>query len=121
MALIPTGPWKRDSTYRVHPLRLKDSTYRVPLLDSKLVRLRYAWNNQALQECTMLTTNEIKKFTTSVPECNVLTYKNGYYKQTFGTAMGSPVSVVVADLVMKDEREVLPPITLPFVLEKVCR
>ena len=43
MALIPIGPWKRDSTYRVHPLRLKDSTYRVPLLDSKLVRLRYAW------------------------------------------------------------------------------
>ena len=43
MALIPIGPWKRDSTYRVHPLGLKDSTYRVPLLDSKLVRLRYAW------------------------------------------------------------------------------
>ena len=43
MALIPIGPWKRDSTYRVHPLGLKDSTYRVPLLDSKLVRLHYAW------------------------------------------------------------------------------
>ena len=43
MALIPIGPWKWDSTYRVHPLELKDSTYRVPLLDSKLVRLRYAW------------------------------------------------------------------------------
>ena len=37
------GPWKRDSTYRVHPLGLMDSTYRVPLLDSKLIRLRYAW------------------------------------------------------------------------------
>ena len=43
MALIPIRPWKRDSTYRVHPLGLKDSTYRAPLLDSKLVRLRYAW------------------------------------------------------------------------------
>ena len=43
MALIPIGPWKRDSTYRVHPLRLMDSTYRVLLLDSKLVRLCYAW------------------------------------------------------------------------------
>ena len=43
MALIPIGQWKRDSTYRVHPLGLMDSTYRVPLLDSKLVRLRYAW------------------------------------------------------------------------------
>ena len=43
MALIPIGPWKWNSTYRVHPLGLKDSTYRVPLLDSKLVRLCYAW------------------------------------------------------------------------------
>ena len=43
MALIPIGPWLRDSTYRVHPLGLMDSTYRVPLLDSKLVRLRYTW------------------------------------------------------------------------------
>ena len=43
MALIPIGPWKRDSTYRVHPLGLRDFTYRVPLLDSKLVRLCYAW------------------------------------------------------------------------------
>ena len=29
MALIPIGPWLRDSTYRVHPLGLMDSTYRV--------------------------------------------------------------------------------------------
>ena len=43
MALIPIEPWKRDSTYRVHPVGLKDSTYRVPLLDYKLVRPRYAW------------------------------------------------------------------------------
>ena len=43
MALIPIGPWLRDSTYRVRPLGLMDSTYRVPLLDSKLVRLRHTW------------------------------------------------------------------------------
>ena len=43
MALISIEPWHLDSTYRVHPLGLKDTTYRVPLLDSKLVRLRYAW------------------------------------------------------------------------------
>ena len=34
IALIPIGPWTRDSTYRVHPLGLMDSTSRVPLLDS---------------------------------------------------------------------------------------
>ena len=36
MALIPIGPWKRDSTYRGHPLGLMDSTYRVPLLENYL-------------------------------------------------------------------------------------
>ena len=34
MALIPIGPWLRNSTYRVHPLGLMYSTYRFPLLDS---------------------------------------------------------------------------------------
>ena len=43
MAFIIIGPWQRDSMYRVHSLGLMDSTYRVPLLDSKLVRLRYTW------------------------------------------------------------------------------
>ena len=40
------GPYSHrivETGYRVHPLRLMDSTYRVPLLDSKLVRLQYAW------------------------------------------------------------------------------
>ena len=40
MTLIPIGPWKRVSTYIVHPLGLMDSTYRVPLLDSKLVTIQ---------------------------------------------------------------------------------
>ena len=43
--------------------------------------------------------------TTSVHEATYLTYKKGYYQQTFGTAMGSPVYVVVADLVMEDVEE----------------
>ena len=71
-------------------------------------------NDQTLEEHTMLTPNEIKKITTSVPEC-----KKGYYQQTFGTAMGSPVSVVVADLVMEDvEERALPLITLYLCFEK---
>ena len=31
-----------------------------------------------------------------------LTFRGSYYQQTFGTAMGSPVSVLVANLVMED-------------------
>ena len=30
-----------------------------------------------------------------------LSYQNEYYQQTFGTAMGSPVSVTVANIVME--------------------
>ena len=34
-----------------------------------------------------------------------LSCKGKYYKQTYGTAMGSPVSVIVANLVMEEIEE----------------
>ena len=39
MTLIPIGPLN-GSLHIVHPLGLMDSTYRVPLLDSKLVTIQ---------------------------------------------------------------------------------
>ena len=37
-----------------------------------------------------------------MPECHFFAFHNTYYQQIHGTAMGSPVSVVAADLVMED-------------------
>ena len=62
-------------------------------------------NDQTLEERTILTPTEIKILLLLCLNATYITYKNGYYQQTFGTAMGSPVSVVVADLVMEDVEE----------------
>ena len=43
MALIPVGPYGNGTLHNSPSSEGMDSTYRVPLLDSKLVRLRYAW------------------------------------------------------------------------------
>ena len=55
-----------------------------------------------------------------------LAYKNGYYKQTFETAIGPPVLVTVANLVMEDveERAIasyhLPPLIWKRYVDEVC-
>ena len=62
-------------------------------------------DDQTLEERTMLTPNEIKILLLLCLNATYLTYKKGYCQQTFETAMGSPVSMVVADLVMEDVEE----------------
>jgi len=46
-------------------------------------------------------------------KCNQLSFQGKHYKQIFGTAMGSPVSMVVANLVMEMLNKEL---CLPFTL-----
>ena len=77
-----------DSTYRVHPLGLKDTTYRVPLLDSKLVRLRYVWYYRIKSPSgpssvlTALGTPQPSFWTLNAVEPR-LTYPNLYLEHTF--------------------------------------
>ena len=60
---------------------------------------------QNLEEITNWTVNDICTGLRICLEATYLRFRGKYFKQIFGTAMGSPVSVVVADLVMEDVEE----------------
>ena len=55
-----------------------------------------------LYERTVLSPNEVAILLHICSDATYLAYKNGFYKQIFGTAMESSVSVTVANLVMVD-------------------
>ena len=62
-------------------------------------------DNTTLDQRTSLTPNEINSL---LKLCLIATYfafRDSFYEQVHGTAMGSPVSVVVADLVMEDVQQ----------------
>ena len=60
--------------------------------------------NEALSSRTSLNVQEVVKFLRFCLHVSAtyLSFRGEYYQQTFGTAMGSPVSVLVANLVMED-------------------
>ena len=60
---------------------------------------------QNLEEITNWTVNNICTGLRICLEATYLRFRGKYFKQIFGTAMRSPVSVVVADLVMEDVEE----------------
>ncbi len=53
----------------------------------------------------MLSPNEVTNLLSFCLNATYLSYKGHFCQQTFGTAMGSPVSVTVANLVMEDIEE----------------
>ena len=59
----------------------------------------------SLCERTVLSPAEVTSLFTFCLDATYLSYRGGWYRQTFGTAMGSPVSVTVANLVMEDIEE----------------
>ena len=59
----------------------------------------------SLPERTALSTDEVVNLLTFCLNATYLSFRGEWYQQTFGTAMGSPVSVTVADLVMEDVEE----------------
>ena len=78
-------------------------------------------NDPSLPDRTRLTVDDICSFLQPCLEATYLAFEGKVYWQIHGMAMGSPVSVVVASLVMEDvEQEAL--IYLPYtttVLEEI--
>ena len=52
-----------------------------------------------------LSPDEVVILLTFCPNATYLSYRGGWYQQTFDTAMGLPVTVTVADLVMEEVEE----------------
>ena len=59
-------------------------------------------NSTTLEYCTLLSPDEISSLLSFYLNATYFTFREGFYKQIFGIAMGSPVSVVTANLVMED-------------------
>lgn len=57
--------------------------------------------DETLEERTVLEVEEIIMFLQLCLNAMFVCFREKYYRQTFGTAMGSPVSVTVANLVME--------------------
>lgn len=56
-----------------------------------------------LEERTCLDIDDIIRLLKMCLDTTFLTFRNVHYQQTFGTAMGSPVSVTIVNLVMEDQ------------------
>ena len=62
-------------------------------------------SDESLGDHTMLSPDQILTLLRFCLNATYLAYRGDFYQQTFGTAMGSPISVTVADLVMEDIEE----------------
>lgn len=58
--------------------------------------------DQDLSEHTNMSISNIMRLLEFVHDHNYLKHDNTHYKQIFGSAMGSPISLVIANLVMEE-------------------
>ena len=58
--------------------------------------------DNTLEHRTALSINDIIQLLEFCLKATYFSFRGKYYQQIFGTAMGSPVSVVVADMVMEN-------------------
>ena len=78
---------------------------KVPVdLASKVAQDRLS-EDTSLTERTSLSADEVVNLLRFCLDATYLAYNGDVFKQIFGTAMGSPVSVTVANLVMEDVEE----------------
>ena len=63
---------------------------------------RHLESDDTLPDRTSLDVNEIMSLIDLCLNATYFGFRGRFYQQVFGTAMGSPVSVVVANLVMED-------------------
>ena len=61
--------------------------------------------DESLGERTTLSLDEVMRLLRFCLDATFVAYQGECYQQTFGTAFGSPVSVMVANLVMEDVEE----------------
>lgn len=61
--------------------------------------------DETLEEHTILSSSSILNVLKMCLEATYFVYRGDNYQQVFGTAMGSPVSVTVANLIMEDVEE----------------
>ena len=67
-------------------------------------------DDSSLSDRSSLSPKEVETLLSFCINATYLAYREDFFQQTFGTAIGSPVSVTVADLVMEDvEQEPCPP------------
>ena len=81
---------------------------KVPTALAVRVTLDRLQDDPFLSQCTTLSPVEVTRLLTFCLDATYLSYQGGCYRQIFGTAMGSPVSVTVANLVMEDVEERAP-------------
>ena len=75
---------------------------KVPVELSARVAHKRLLADTSLAERTSLSPDEVVNFLRLCLGATYLSYRGEVYQQTFGTAMGSPVSVTVTNLVMED-------------------
>ena len=69
------------------------------------VARRHLETDDTLADRTALNVNSIVSLLELCLSATFFSFRGNFYRQTFGTAMGSPVSVIVANLVMEDIEE----------------
>ena len=77
----------------------------VPVDLALAVAQRRLQGDSTLEERTCLKVEEVMELLEFCLSATFLGFRGSVYRQTFGTAMGSPVSVTIANLVMEDVEE----------------